>query len=730
MNHAELLQKVSDRVRNTAIRVRLFAVSGKATEILSKKVGKTSLGRTAKIAFGIQGLFLLILGIASFTGVSSALVDVADLNGVVKQQRLLLNARIAVVESSDKVKAYALTGNSKTETTARNAVAHAADAVQKASDAALNDEQVKLLHAAADAAAETPKMFEQLVKTQNAVNNQVREKIHVEGGAIQTALNRLAENASLAGQEKVAAKAREASAAYSLVRIDMEHFISDPSKDNIAAAKQQSLALESVLNELYDATQDPKLLAEADGVIKRLINYDIAFLDTVKLTGARRVELDRLLVGHAQSVGRVVDRIGAEVDAIQSGAASSARLKLGGLLTLSLLLSSLGLLFVVLANIVFRRAVTGPILEIADDMERIAKGQFDHQAAFTERADEVGDMARALEVFRLNAIEVQRLQGEEAESIAAKHRADQLAMDAERRSIEERQAAQADAEQAKRRMLAELAVRFENQVARAMDTVAQAALEIDAGAQRVASTVASSKEIAAAVTDAAVEASSSTATIASATEEMSLSLAEVSKQVLESSHFASRAVDRVGQTDEIVTSLARDAAEIGEVVSLVHNIAQQVNLLALNATIEASRAGEAGRGFAVVAAEVKSLAQQTASATAHISERVSSIQNISQTAMQAINEIGQVISEMGVLAASVAIAVEQQVSTTAEIARNTTLAATGTSQVTGHLRRVQEGVSISGDAAETARIAAEEVSRQTEALQKEIDSFLASVRAA
>jgi methyl-accepting chemotaxis protein len=189
-------------------------------------------------------------------------------------------------------------------------------------------------------------------------------------------------------------------------------------------------------------------------------------------------------------------------------------------------------------------------------------------------------------------------------------------------------------------------------------------------------------------------------------------------------------VARVGQTDSIVTSLARDAAEIGEVVSLVHNIAQQVNLLALNATIEASRAGEAGRGFAVVAAEVKSLAQQTAAATVKIGERVSSIQSVSKTAMQAINEIGEVIGEMGVLAASVATAVEQQVSTTSEIARNTTLAAKGTSEFSNHLKRVQDGVAISGDTAETNRAAAAEVSRQTEALQKEIESFLTSVRAA
>jgi methyl-accepting chemotaxis protein len=311
-----------------------------------------------------------------------------------------------------------------------------------------------------------------------------------------------------------------------------------------------------------------------------------------------------------------------------------------------------------------------------------------------------------------------------------KLQAEQLTRDAALHAAEERQHIQADAEAAKRQMLAGIATQFENQVTRAMSTVAQAVEDINEGTQRVVTTVASSKEIAEGLSNAAFEANSSSSMIAAATDEMSLSLAEVSKQVRESSNCASRAVERVGHTDEIVTSLAHDAAEIGEVVSLVHNIAQQVNLLALNATIEASRAGEAGRGFAVVASEVKSLAQQTAAATARISERVSSIQNISQTAMMAINEVGEVIGEMGVLAANVAIAVDQQVSTTAEIARNVTLAATGTNQVTTELRHVHEGVLDSGKAAESAQSAAKKVNDQVAALQKEIDGFLISVRTA
>jgi len=719
-----------NRMRTYAVAAHTRLASTRLTGTLIRKVGTTSLSRTATAAFGLQALLLVLLGIASILSISSALGDVGDLNSVVHQQRQLLAARISAIEAGDHVKAYALDANPKTEAAARKAIENAADSVEEASQTALTREQRELLDAATKSATASRADFARLVKIQGAIDSIVHQKIYVEGAAIQKDLENLTERAAAGGENATAAKAREAGASYSLVRIAFERFLADSSKANVDAASIQSLQLEDVLNQLYDSTKNPALLADADRAINRLINFDKSFQAIVKLTGARDARLRALLNGLGKSVGATVDKVGRQVDLVQSSAANSATLKMGGLLTLSLAIGSTGMLFVLIASIVFSKAVTKPIITITGNMQRLADGDLEHEAEFADRKDEVGEMARAMEVFRLNAIEVQRLQGEEAERLEAKLRADQAMLDAERRSQIERAQAQEEAEHAKREMLAKLASAFEKHVASTMTTVAEAARKIDSGAERVAAAVASTSTVAASITDAAVEASASTATIAAATEEMTLSLGEVSKQVHESSNCAARAVDRVGQTDTIVTSLARDAAEIGEVVSLVHNIAQQVNLLALNATIEASRAGEAGRGFAVVAAEVKSLAQQTAAATTQIGERVSSIQNVSQTAMQAIHEIGEVINEMGILATSVAVAVGQQVSTTAEIARNTTLAATGTSQFTGHLKRVQEGVSVSGDAAETARIAAAEVSRQTENLQKEINSFLASVRAA
>ncbi len=702
---------------------RVAARGAEMMDRLSDKVGRSSLNRAATLAFGLQAALLLLLGLGSIGTVWSALGDVADLNGVVRQQGELRAARIAVLEANSHIKAFALVRDDQSEQRARQAIAAAGETINVAMNDALTDRHRAALASAAKQADIAAQRFDRIANDQRTIHQVVAGRIHVDGPAIQSELDRLASNATASGETAAADKARKAGGEYSTTRLAMERFLADSSKANIDAAAAQSLGLENQLNDLYQATSNRALLAEADGTIAKLIAYDKAFDALVQITVRRDRQLEILLGRDYAAMNGAVELVGSQIDAVQGGAARDARTKLGWLLFMSLIISSAGIAFLWIASIIFKRAVTEPITRISDHMRLLADGALDRRTEFVERHDEIGEMARSLEIFRINAIEVTRLQGEEAKRLTAQ-------AETERRASDQRRIARDQAEQAKHKMLSELASRFENQVATAMSAVAEAAREIDAGARRVAVTVASSKEIAASVTGAAVEASSSTATIAAATEEMSLSLAEVSRQVVDSSTFAATVVDRVSRTDEIVTLLAHDAAEIGEVVSLVQNIAQQVNLLALNATIEASRAGDAGRGFAVVAAEVKSLAQQTANATAKISERVGSIQQISQTTIHAIHEIGLVIDEMGALSASVATAVEQQVHTTAEIARNTTLAANSTSQVTDDLRRVQEGVATSGDAAESARRSAEQVSLQTQALQREFQSFLATVRAA
>jgi methyl-accepting chemotaxis protein len=218
-------------------------------------------------------------------------------------------------------------------------------------------------------------------------------------------------------------------------------------------------------------------------------------------------------------------------------------------------------------------------------------------------------------------------------------------------------------------------------------------------------------------------------TVAAATEELTSSIQEIGRQVAQSSTMARRAVDEARETDRQIQGLASSAEAIGEVINLITDIAGQTNLLALNATIEAARAGEAGRGFAVVASEVKNLATQTARATDEIGSKITEIQNSTQQAVGAIQNIAQVIEELNQIAAAIAAAVEEQTAATAEIARNVQEASRGTTDVSGNILSVTEAAKETGLAAGQVLDAATVLGRQSQTLNGEVDQFIAQVRA-
>jgi methyl-accepting chemotaxis protein len=338
-------------------------------------------------------------------------------------------------------------------------------------------------------------------------------------------------------------------------------------------------------------------------------------------------------------------------------------------------------------------------------MERLAKGDLTTSIPGADRRDEVGDMARTVQVFKDNAVEVQRLQASAA-------------------------AQQEQAERSQREARVTLADSFQANVGTIVETVAAAASAMQGAAKSMTSTAEHTNVQATAVATASSQATANVQTVASAAEELSASVAEIARQVATSAGIANGAVEQASRTNEIVRGLANAAQSIGEVVGLIQSIAAQTNLLALNATIEAARAGDAGKGFAVVASEVKNLAAQTTRATEDIRGQIEGVQRATDEAVHAIGDIGKTIDQISEIAGRIAAAVEEQGAATREIAGNVMQAAQGTTDVSQNIEGVTRASGEVGSAAGHVLQSAEDLSRQAETLRQEVGVFLTNIRAA
>ena len=403
----------------------------------------------------------------------------------------------------------------------------------------------------------------------------------------------------------------------------------------------------------------------------------------------------------AQSAAKRVDANLAELQAAKqfaSQTATSAR-------TTLIVTALIGLVFALtLLALISLYGVTRPLHAMTAAMGRLAGGDLEVAVAGIARKDEVGLLARALQVFKDSAIMARRLAAEQEMENAAKMRRAEL--------------------------LDQITKRFEHNVSALTQGLAGAATEMEATAQSMTGVADQTTQQTVIVAGAAEETSANVQTVAAATEELSASVQEIVHQVTQSAQIAGRAVENASRTDATVRRLAATAERITEFVSVISNIAAQTNLLALNATIEAARAGEAGRGFAVVASEVKELAGQTTKATGEIGERITEIQSATQEAVTDIGAISRIIAEMSTYASSIAAAMEEQGAATQEITRNVQEAAYGTEQVTTNISSVREGAGQTGAAASQVLSAAQELARHSESLTQEVSSFLANVRAA
>ncbi|WP_380221374.1 methyl-accepting chemotaxis protein [Insolitispirillum peregrinum] len=362
------------------------------------------------------------------------------------------------------------------------------------------------------------------------------------------------------------------------------------------------------------------------------------------------------------------------------------------------------LLVVVGLSVVIRSSIAKPLSGLSQNMDRLSHGDTSITIEHTDSKSEIGAFARSLEVFRENAIERARMQERE--------RQDELARGERAVRIES------------------LCSTFDTSIHRLLATVSTSVQDLNQASQTLSSGAQETSAQSAAVATASEEASTNVQTVAAATEELYASVSEISRQVQNSSTIAAQAVQQAEATNRSMAGLTQAVGRIGEVVSLINDVANQTNLLALNATIEAARAGEAGKGFAVVANEVKSLANQTSRATDEIGQQISAVQQETSGAVDAIHAIVGTIEQISHIAAGIAAAVEEQGAATQEISRNVQEAAHGTDEVSRNIQGVSLAATHVGSAAGQVHGAAQELNREAVGLRQTVEEFLNGIRSA
>ncbi|WP_315838469.1 HAMP domain-containing methyl-accepting chemotaxis protein [Bradyrhizobium prioriisuperbiae] len=444
------------------------------------------------------------------------------------------------------------------------------------------------------------------------------------------------------------------------------------------------------------------LAAEVKAELAKLAEaYESAFMAYMVSRDQLTEEADDLATLYARNRPALLAVIAAAEARYQAAEDKARQLRQNLIWIIALATLITGLVIFIVAH-----RVAGAMSSMARAMQQLAAGDLQVVLPGLGRNDEIGEIAQAVETFKVNV-------------------ATKAERDAEVKAAQERQATER-----RRADMHQLANGFEQAVGEIIDTVSQAASGLEASADTLTRNADRTRQLSATVAAASGQASENVQSVASATEEMSSSVGEIGRQVDESSRIASEAVQQAGDTNARIAEMASAAERIGDVVKLISSIAGQTNLLALNATIEAARAGEAGRGFAVVASEVKQLATQTAAATGEIGQQILALQATTRDSVAAIRGIGGTIARMSEIAGSIAAAVEQQGAATREIARNIQHATTGTVAVAATIADVSRGAGETGEASTDVHASAQSLARESQRLKREVGNFLATVREA
>jgi methyl-accepting chemotaxis protein len=659
----------------------------------------------AKVMLGfavVLAISAVSMGIA-YLGFERVSVGVTSYRKSVSEADLARNIDRELIAYRALARYYVVTGKEDDGKAALAAEASLKDAIDQSMKGTTNPAGLEQITRLAREFRTFTKIFADILKVKSESALVTQNQLTRGGTMLRYKLDDLASNAAEAELPAVELGAKQVTAQYQAATALANTFVIN---------SDQTVAT-SALARLKFVENSLRAISSTDEKIVQSVKEVSALLDEYRKSLSKLVEnsksIDELTTEMAESATAIMQGSGVMKAALlsdQQRLESESDASISETEHLIAMLAAGGFLLGGVLAVLLGKGISRPMTAMCKAMRELAGGKFDVVLPGLGRRDELGEMAAAVEEFKLQAI--------------AKAERDAAAQDAQNRA----------SSAARRTELIRFADDFEAAVGAIVSNVSSSAVQLESAAGTLTRTAETTQNLSSRVAGASEEASSNMQSVATATEELSASVDEIGRRVRESNKIAEAAVLQAQQTDGRIGKLSRAAQQIGDVVKLITAIAEQTNLLALNATIESARAGEAGRGFAVVASEVKSLAGQTAKATDEISSHISGMQDATQESVAAIKEIGGTIAEISNIASSIASAVEQQSSATQEIARSVQTVAQGTQEAAANIMHVNRGATETGSASEEVLNSARSLSTESTRLREELDRFMANIRAA
>jgi methyl-accepting chemotaxis protein len=687
-------------------------------------LGRARIGTRIYAGFALVLALLAALGVMSVLALRTIETSVGDLARTSNQALFTLTAENNNSETRRLTYVYTQTEDAKTLAAARALIGKRLEefASYQPTDEAGRAAVKKLTDSLTRYAGD----LDTVAKFADGRRKLLTEYAALRGQAVDS-FSKLIKESTADGEAETALLAGEARQHLMTMSFSFSEFLRNPEQRTIDAFKAQFERLRAAADQVVAKTKDGERKRFVRDTVEKIDKYAKAFSEVGRI-GIEQEKLINAMIAAGDEASAFQKSAGVRKRNEMAAIKTATDVTIGQTETTTILIAIGAFMLGLLTAFVIARSIVKPVTGLTGGMKELAAGKFDVALPGLDRKDEVGEMAQAVETFKVKAAEKARHEAEERQADEAR-KTEEMRF-AEQREAEQKKAAEERAAAERKAAMHKLADDFEKAVGGIIDTVSSASTELEAAASTLTKTAETTQQLSTTVASASEQASANVQSVASATEEMTGSVGEISRQVAESSSIANEAVQQAQKTDTRINELSHAASRIGDVVKLITAIAEQTNLLALNATIEAARAGEAGKGFAVVAQEVKALASQTAKATGEISNQITSMQMATQDSVAAIKEIGETIGRISHISATIAAAVEEQGAATTEIARNVQQAAKGTAQVATNIVEVNQGAGETGSASAQVHASSQQLAGESNKLKAEVHKFLDTVRAA